>query len=132
MGDEGRDVISTEDFLAHYGVRGMKWGVRKRSKREEKLRAKRFKTANNRRHLSDEDLKKHIDRLQNEKKLKQLVEEDLTPGKAAAKKIMSESGQKVARTVLAGAGLLAIKVAVERKFDPKDAAGYLAPRPKNK
>jgi hypothetical protein len=81
--------------------------------------------------ISDGDLEKAIDRLSKEKKLKTLTDEDLSPGKAAAKRIMSESGQKVARTVITGAALYAVKVAVDKKMKP-GAAGYIAPRPKNK
>lgn len=119
------------DFLQHVGVKGMKWGVRKRrSGAEIKRRAKRQKLSDKRRSLSDDDLKKAVDRIQSEKKLKELVDEDLRPGKTVAKKIMSDSGQKIARTVVAGAGLYAIKVAVERKFSPSDAVGFIAPKPK--
>lgn len=120
---------AVEEFIEHHGIKGMRWGVH-RSAKETKARAERQKIANNRRHLSDEELKKHIDRISNEKKLKTLTEEDLTPGRAVAKKIVSESGQKVAKTVLTGAALYGIKLAVTRKFDPVEAASMLTKRGK--
>lgn len=107
--------------LEHFGVQGMKWGVRKRSAKEEKERAKRFKAVKNRRTLPDEEIKARIERIQAEKKLKQLVEEDLTPGRAVAKRIMSDSGQKVARNAVAGAGTLAIGIVVGTVFGPDTA-----------
>lgn len=120
-----------DEFLEHHGVKGMKWGVRRtRSKKEQKLRDQRQKVSDKRRQLSDHELKKYIDRLQEEKRLKTLVAEDLNPGKTAAKKILSESGQKVARTVIAGAALYGVKAAMEKKFNAKEAAAFLAPKPK--
>ncbi len=132
---------SIDDFLEHYGVRGMKWGVRrassrssggKRTKKETAVRNKRQKLSKNRRTISDTELQKTISRMTEEKKLKALVSEDLKPGRTIAKKIMSDSGQKVARTVISGAGLYAIKVAVDKNFNLKEAAGYMTPKPKNK
>lgn len=110
--------MDDDQHLEHYGVRGMKWGVRKRSAKEEKERARRFKAVKNRRTLSDKEIKERIDRIQAEKKLKQLVEEDLTPGRAAAKRILSDSGQKVARNAAAGAGTLAVGVVVGALLGP--------------
>lgn len=120
-----------DEFLEHYGVKGMQWGVRRRrSASEEKVRSKRKKLVNKRRLLSDDDIKKHIDRISSEKKLKELIDQDLNPGKTVAKRIVSESGQKVARTVLSGAALYAVKVAVDKKFNAGEAASFIAPKPK--
>lgn len=130
----------TDEFLEHFGVKGMKWGVRndkssfrtKRSAKETKVRNKRKKVVSNRRTLSDGDIKKYIARLSEERKLKTLINEDLKPGRTIAKRIASESGQKVARTVISGAALYAVKAAMDKKFDRHDATNYITPRPKNK
>lgn len=135
------DGLIVHDFLAHHGVKGMHWGVRKaRTGKESKVIAKRKKALGKRRTLSDEEIKKHIDRLSSEKKLKDLIKEDVAPGKSMVQRVLSQSGEKVAKTVAAGAGLLAIKVALDRKFKPKeergfknllkDASSYLTPKPK--
>lgn len=124
-------IIQTDTTLQHYGVKGQKWGVRKKpTRQEQKRRSARQDASNRRRQLSDKDLNQIIERLNNEKKLKNLVEEDLRPGKAVAKKIMSESGQKVVRTVVAGSAMYAIKAAMTKKFDPQDAVNYIVPKPK--
>ncbi len=114
-----------------WGVRNDRSGNRKgRSTKETKARIKRQKISNTRRTISDDDIRKHISRLSDEKKLKNLIAEDLKPGRSIAKRVMSESGQKIARTVIGGAGLYAVKVVLTRKFDIKDAASYVTPKPK--
>lgn len=118
-------------YLEHFGVKGMKWGVRKkRSAKDERVRSQRAKTVEKRRTLSDDDLKKYIERLSNEKKLKDLIEADISPGKRFVNSVLSDSGSRVTRTVVTGAALYGIKVALTKKFEASDAAGYLAPRPK--
>lgn len=121
-------MTTTEEFLEHHGIKGMHWGVRKdRVQKTAKRKAKRFQAnrkikskrqdiASRRRQLSEGDLKKVIDRLQTEKKLKDLVEADIKPGRTVTKRILSESGQKVARTVVAGGGLLVVKAVIDKKM----------------
>ncbi len=119
--------------IDHSGVKGMKWGVRKeRSPREQKVRDKRKLLSEQRRIISSKDLDATIERIQKEKKLKQLVDEDLNPGKRAVNAIISESGQKVARTVLAGATLYGIKLLIQKKFGKThpDATSFITPKPK--
>jgi hypothetical protein len=113
-------VTELEDFLAHHGVKGMKWGVRnRRSARERKARAKRAAIKKRRRTLSDSDIKSYISRLQDERKLKELINEDLKPGRTAVKRIMTESGQKAAKTYATSAYGYALKVAHDKALAPK-------------
>lgn len=129
-----------EEFLEHYGIKGMKWGVRRKrgpnglvvrkpiTKKEAKVRAQRQKLSDKRRQLSDDEVKQAVERLQNEKKLKDLVDADLRPGRTVVKKVMSEGGQNALRVAVAGAGMYAVRAALEKKFDPKEAAKYLKPK----
>lgn len=90
----------------------------------------RKQASQNRRNLSDAELKKRIERLQTEKRLKDLTEADLSPGKAAVKEVLANSGKKVATAVVTGATLYAIKSAMTGKFDLSEAASYMTPKPK--
>lgn len=126
--------MSINDVLEHHGIKGMHWGVRKdraqknvkrrvnRFKMNKKVKSKRQDISSRRRQLSEGDLKKVIDRLQTEKKLRDLVEADIKPGRTITKRILSESGQKVARTVLAGGGLLVVKAVVDKKMGKPSSA----------
>lgn len=59
---------NSEDFLAHYGKLGMKWGVR-RSAENQAVRTLRKQRASS---LSDTELKQAINRMSLEKKYREL------------------------------------------------------------
>lgn len=126
-----------ENTLTHWGVKGMKWGKRKggstqSTSKSDKVKADRKKASKGRRTLSDADLKKRIERIQSEKKLKDLTSSDLAPGRKAISSILSSAGQKTAATVVSGALLYATKAALTKSFSLKEAAAYVAPKPKKK
>lgn len=119
--------MDTDDFLAHYGVPGMKWGRRKNASggytgtprvqsRDGSARAKRARAVKNRRALSDKDLDQLIQRLDKEKKLKQLVKEDLSPGRTATQTLLKNAGTKVAGTVVAGTAMYVVRGALTKQW----------------
>lgn len=130
------------DYLAHYGVLGMKWGVRKdgrpqgfqygkaiRTKKKElSARAKtnrdRTHANRNRSQLSEKELDARIARLQKERQLRQLTESEVKPGRTFVKDFIKNNGSKVAASVAVGASIYLVK----RYMETRGASGrYLAP-----
>lgn len=121
---------TTEAFLAHYGKKGMRWGVRNnRTAKEQKAIDKRAKIVNKRRTLSDSDLNSFIDRIQKEKRLKELVDDDIRPGRTMAMNILKKSGSQAAALILTGAMVYGVKAAISRDFKVTDLVNHI-PRPK--
>ena len=89
-------------------------------------------TVKNRHTLSEEELDKALSRVKKELELKRVTEENLSSGRSEVDSIIRSSGKKVAGTVLTGSMLYGIKYGLTGKFDAKDAANYVTPRPKQK
>lgn len=166
--EEIRSIVeSTIDDIEHYGVPGMKWGVRrsqasldraagrkpakkkkvrstratrKAEKAKQKTAAARAKNpgkqklintetgriatrgelGKNRRTLDDTELTQLIKRLENEKKLKTLIDQDVSPGRTFAKTVMSDAGKRALTTVATGTLLYGAKYAFDKQFDAKE------------
>ena len=130
--------------LMHYGVPGMKWGVRrtpaqfrskpsnKKSTPDQKVRKARKSDLNKRRTMSDADLKKKIERMKLEKEFKSLTQEDIAPGRKFVTEVMSSAGKKALTAAAAGAMAYSVKVAMTKEFSIRDAASYIASNPNKK
>lgn len=127
----------TNNELMHYGVLGMKWGVRKddrssssgsskslkkkatatatklkktvtKTKTENKRRDAADRDSSRRHTMSDKDLKQKIERIQNEKKLKDLTNQEYHPAKTFVTDVLKTSGKTIAvAAVVTGGALLA-------------------------
>ena len=105
----------SEHYLNHFGVRGMRWGVRKGPSADTKVRRDRAKMHKNRRTISDSDIKRAVNRMQMEKKLKTLVEEDIAPGRLAAKDFLSKTGAIFVGAAAGAAGAALVKSYLAKK-----------------
>jgi hypothetical protein len=80
--------VSTNDlelFLAHYGVKGQKWGVRRRQSQASKDHATNRKLAA----MSDDELQRTVNRIRMEKQYKDLEKSKIKKGHDAAKTILA-------------------------------------------
>lgn len=133
------------DILMHYGIKGMKWGIRRTEAQLQRARGKLESDANrsevkrrkatykNRRTISDDDLRKEVSRLELEKKYKNLVDEDVRPGRTAVQKFLKSTGGRVLTSAAIGtmayAGYLALGGSDP---DGTKMANYLFPNPNRK
>ncbi len=132
------------NVIYHHGIKGMKWGVRRTSNQLARVRGsseseadktkktERKTAVKNRRTMSDADLKKRIERLKLEREFKNLTEEDIAPGRKFTSEVLSTAGKRALTVAATGAVAYAMKTAMTKEFDIKEAASYIAANPNKK
>lgn len=111
-----------DEYLAHYGVKGQQWGVRRtqkqlalgRSVRDNKGKTK-FKEKANR--LTDEELAVRIKRLETEKRYNELNKRQVNSGTKTITEVLTKIGKNSAETVGTKATVFAAKKLIEKKFN---------------
>ena len=68
-------VLPTDDTIEHYGVKGMKWGVRRTKEQLQSAKRERGWGYKDQSKLSDQELKETVDRLQNEAHMQRLTKQ---------------------------------------------------------
>lgn len=115
-----------ENHLEQHGVKGMKWGVRKRrdspsgSAPKSARRAKTpptkvpntFKNKPSNRRMSDAELRNRLNRLQMEKQYKELTTPQ-TKGRGFVREILEDSGKQAARQLTQTAVKVGLQLALE-------------------
>ena len=98
-----------EEFLEHYGVKGMKWGVRKRSEPTSK------RTLTNRaKRLDDAELKKAVERLRLEREYVN-INKDLS-NDSHAKTFISRYGGQAASVAVGAIVSKIVKEELKKKY----------------
>lgn len=109
-------VFSNE--MEHYGVLGMRWGVRKggssgsaraNTKRYKKIMKDARKADLSK--MSDKELREKINRLSMEKQYRQITAKDLSAGKSVAKSIIGDAAKEVAKQRVKDAMNISLKAA---------------------
>lgn len=104
-----------EPQLKHYGVIGQKWGIRKEFEANKSIRKSRAKMLRTKRLMSDDELAKTVKRLEMEKKLSQLVAEDVVPARAMVGNQLSKFMSTALGAAAGAAGAAIVKEILKSK-----------------
>lgn len=82
---------TVEDFLAHYGVKGQKWGVRRYGPKSRRQSQASRDHAQNRKlaSMSDQELQQHVNRIRLERQYKDLEKSKIKKGHDTARTILA-------------------------------------------
>lgn len=112
--------------LTHHGIKGQRWGIRRYQNSDGTLttagkqrvsEAKKRSDSKNRGTLTNAQLKAKIERLQLEKQLRELTNQEVNSGRTYAETILKSIGTKTVTTIASGALLYVGKAIVTKSFD---------------
>ncbi len=88
--------MKQSEYLEHYGILGMKWGVRRSRGPDGTVGGKQKKVRV--KDMSDEELKKRVSRLSLEKQYKDLTKADVSSGQKFVQDVLLGSAKQTAIT----------------------------------
>ena len=122
--------ILEDNTLEHHGVKGMRWGVRKRDRggRMPTNKAHLAKTPKQKKSLKKKDIKSmsnseiqdRTKRLESEKRLKELSDNDTSPGKKYIQGIIKDSGKQALTRIGTNAIVNTPRYIADKEFTGRD------------
>lgn len=94
-------IEEVDNIIEHFGVKGMKWGIRKDRRPSSSKSSKDYKKGEEKR-LSDQELRARVNRLNMERQYRDLISKQNPPSSM-------RRGVKAVGGILAGAGSKAIR-----------------------
>lgn len=113
-----------DSILAHYGVKGMQWGVRNKTRNRPDKHADKTLYKSTAKRLTNAELEKRIKRMETEKKYNDLNKRTVKTGEKVTLEVMTSIGRTSIVAIGTGLGVYAGKKIVERKLGP-DAANMI-------
>ena len=103
-----------ELVLVQHGIKGQKWGQRRRAAKAANVRAKQWnKKYVNRSSMTTKDLKKSVERLNLENQFRDAVIKSNSASQSAGKKWLADLGNNLLRTQLNNLATSSVNTAIE-------------------
>lgn len=107
-------IVTGQEFIEHYGVKGMRWGVRNDRRGRSSGSKTQYKKQATR--LSDAELKRRISRMELEKKYSDLKKPAPPAGVNYVKKLLDGAGKQAIGVIIGGAVSFFVQKELKKRF----------------